>query len=34
MYRANRLFEKHGFVVIRYKVDYKAKHNNQIMFMD
>ena len=34
MYRAQRLFEKQGFNVIPYKVDYKASGNNQITFMD
>jgi uncharacterized SAM-binding protein YcdF (DUF218 family) len=27
MYRAKRLFEKQGFEVIEYKVDYKATRN-------
>ena len=34
MYRAKRLFEKQGFIVIPYKVDYKASGNNQVTFMD
>jgi uncharacterized SAM-binding protein YcdF (DUF218 family) len=34
MYRAKRLFKKQGFIVIPYKVDYKASGNNQVTFMD
>ena len=34
MYRAQRLFEKQGFIVIPYKVDYKASGNNQVTFID
>jgi len=34
MYRAQRLFEEQGFIVIPYKVDYKASGNNQVTFMD
>ena len=34
MYRAKRLFEKQGFIVIPYKVDYKTSRNNQVTFMD
>ena len=34
MYRAKRLFEKQGFIVITYKVDYKASANNEVTFMD
>ena len=34
MYRARRLFEKQGFSVIPFKVDFKASGNNQVMFMD
>ena len=34
MYRANRLFEKKGFIVIPLKVDFKASGNNQVTFMD
>ncbi len=34
MYRAQRLFEKQGFIVIPYKVDFKASGSNQVMFMD
>ncbi len=34
MYRAKRLFEKQGFEVISYKVDYKTGGNNQVTFID
>jgi len=34
MYRAQRLFEKQGFVVIPYKVDYKAAGNSTVTVMD
>ena len=34
MYRAKRLFEKQGFEVVAYKVDYKVSGNNKITFMD
>ena len=34
MYRAKRLFEKQGFIVIPLKVDFKASGNNQVTFMD
>jgi uncharacterized SAM-binding protein YcdF (DUF218 family) len=34
MYRAKRLFEKQGFIVIPCKVDYKTGRNIQITFMD
>ena len=34
MYRANRLFENQGFVVIPYKVDFKASGNNQFTILD
>jgi len=34
MYRAKKLFEKQGFIVIPFKVDFKASGNNQVMFMD
>ena len=34
MYRAKRLFEKQGFEVIDYKVDYKIGRNSVISFMD
>jgi uncharacterized SAM-binding protein YcdF (DUF218 family) len=34
MYRAKRLFEKQGFIVIPYKVDYKASGHMEIAFMD
>ena len=33
MYRAKILFEKEGFVVIPYKVDYKAARNKEITFI-
>ena len=34
MYRAQRLFEKQGFEVIAYKVDYKTAGNSTITVMD
>ncbi len=34
MYRAKRLFEKQGFVVIPYKVDYKSERNKEISIID
>ena len=34
MFRAKRLFEKQGFIVIPLKVDFKASGNNQVTFMD
>ena len=34
MYRAKKLFEKQGLIVIPYKVDFKASGNNQVTFMD
>jgi uncharacterized SAM-binding protein YcdF (DUF218 family) len=34
MYRAQRLFEKQGFVVIPYKVDYKESRNNTTTIMN
>lgn len=34
MYRAQRLFEKQGFVVIPYKVDFKAAGNSTVTVMD
>ena len=34
MYRAKRLFEKEGFEVIAYKVDYKAAGNSTLTVMD
>jgi uncharacterized SAM-binding protein YcdF (DUF218 family) len=34
MFRAKKLFEKQGFIVIPYKVDYKASENNEVTFMD
>ncbi|MFZ4671032.1 MAG: YdcF family protein [Flavobacterium sp.] len=33
MYRAKMLFEKQGFIVIPYKVDFKASRNNTITLM-
>jgi uncharacterized SAM-binding protein YcdF (DUF218 family) len=33
MYRAAKLFEKQGFIVIPYKVDFKTSGNNQVTFM-
>ncbi len=34
IYRAKRLFEKQGFIVSPYKVDYKVNRNNEIIAMD
>ena len=34
MYRAKKLFEKQGLIVIPYKVDYKASRNNTTTLMD
>jgi uncharacterized SAM-binding protein YcdF (DUF218 family) len=34
MYRAKKLFDKQGLIVISYKVDFKASGNNQVTFMD
>ena len=34
MYRAKRLFEKQGFIVIPYKVDYKSGRNKEIAILD
>lgn len=34
MYRAKRLFEKQGFQVIPFKVDYKTSRKSQKKFMD
>ena len=34
MYRAKRLFEKQGFEVVPYKVDYKATGNSTVTIMD
>jgi uncharacterized SAM-binding protein YcdF (DUF218 family) len=34
MYRAKRLFEKQGFNVIPYKVDYKVERNKEMVIMD
>ena len=34
MYRAKRLFEKQGFIVIPYKVDYKVAGNSKVTLMD
>jgi uncharacterized SAM-binding protein YcdF (DUF218 family) len=33
MYRAQRLFEKQGFEIIPFKVDYKTARNSQFTFM-
>jgi uncharacterized SAM-binding protein YcdF (DUF218 family) len=34
MYRAQRIFEKQGFSVIPYKVDYKSERNKEITLLD
>jgi uncharacterized SAM-binding protein YcdF (DUF218 family) len=34
MYRAQKLFEKQGFIVIPYKVDYKSERNKEITILD
>lgn len=34
MYRAKRLFEKKGFIVIPYKVDYKSERNAKMTIID
>ena len=34
MYRAKKLFEKQGFNVITYKVDYKTKRNTEMTIID
>ena len=34
MYRAKRLFEKKGFIVISYKVDYKTSNNKDVTILD
>ena len=34
MYRAKKLFEKQGFIVIPYKVDYKSERNKLITIID
>jgi uncharacterized SAM-binding protein YcdF (DUF218 family) len=34
MYRAKKLFEKQGFSVIPYKVDYKSERNKEITMID
>jgi uncharacterized SAM-binding protein YcdF (DUF218 family) len=34
MYRAQRLFEKQGFIVIPFKVDYKLKRNKGLTILD
>lgn len=34
MYRAKKLFEKQGFEVIPYKVDYKSERNKEITIID
>lgn len=34
MYRAKKLFEKQGFIVIPYKVDYKSDRNKEVTILD
>jgi len=34
MYRANKLFEREGFSVVSYNVDYKAGRNKETVIMD
>ena len=34
IYRAKRLFERQGFIVIPYKVEYKSERNNEITITD
>ena len=34
MYRAKRLFEKQGFEVIPFKVDYKSERNTEMTIID
>ena len=34
MYRAKKLFEKQGFEVIPYKVDYKIRGNTTVNILD
>ena len=34
MCRAKKLFEKQGFIVIPYKVDYKSERNKQKTILD
>ena len=34
MYRAKRLFEKQGYIVIPYKVDFKSGRNKEIAILD
>jgi len=34
MYRAKRLFEKQGFIVNPYKVDYKSSNNKDVTILD
>jgi uncharacterized SAM-binding protein YcdF (DUF218 family) len=34
MYRAKRLLEKEGIIVIPYKVDYKSERNKEITILD
>ncbi len=34
MYRAKKLFEKKGFIVIPYKVDYKISNNKDVTILD
>jgi len=34
MYRAKKLFEKQGFIVIPYKIDYKSEQNKETTLLD
>jgi len=34
MYRARRLFEKQGLIVIPYRVDFKSLTTDSLTFMD
>ncbi len=34
MYRAKKLFEKQGFEVVPYKVDYKSERNKEITILE
>ena len=34
MYRAKKLFEGEGFIVIPYKADYKVSRKNKLVIMD
>ena len=34
MYRAKKLFENQGLIVIPYKVDYKVAGNSEVTIMD